>query len=194
MPLRGFAVRLLVCAGALLAAGCGSPPAQTLGQDPAGTSSGTAAPAPASSPWRLDGTVAPPTAAALQAFLQAGVAKAVPPGTAITVSCTAGPTAAGVHCTVTIAGTPVDYLATVISGTEVIAAPAVGVARLDQMRDAVRGKFAPDYPNPTIDCGPGVVMVVALDQELTCTISSQSRHGVAHIIITSKAGDFTVTP
>jgi hypothetical protein len=180
------------------AAGCGSTPASQATTGAFGIPTGSAASSSgtvAGSKFDTAFAVSPATVAALQATLAQQVKARMPAGTDVAASCPEVPKpGASVTCTVTIAGTPVDWQVTGRPDATVSAAPAVGLLRLDDARQAVLAKFAPDYQNATVDCGPGVVSVVKVDDELSCTITSGDRRGAAHVVVTDKFGAFVVTP
>ena len=139
--------------------------------------------------------VDPPTPPALQAALVAQAKAQVPPGTDVSATCPNTPAKPRdvVHCTVTIAGTAVDWLVSNQDGKIFDSQPAVGVLRLSDARAAVAKLFS-DFANPTVDCGPGVVVVVRMDQEVECTISSGDRQRAPHVVVTDSFGHFQVTP
>ena len=139
--------------------------------------------------------VDPLTPAALRNALVAQAKAQLPPGTDVSASCPTTPATphAVVHCMVTIAGTAVDWLVSNQDGKLFDSQPAVGVLRLSDARAAVAKLFS-DYANPTVDCGPGVVVVVRVDQEIGCEISSGDRQRGAHVVVTDSFGHFQVTP
>ena len=190
----GWAGWRLVAAGAAFGCGCGSSPS---GQASVGgfAPTGSVAPSTPSSVFESVGPVDPLTTAGLQSALVAQVTAQLPPGTQVSATCGDVPTTSrsSVHCTVTIAGTAVDWLVTNQQGTVVDSAPAVGLLRLADARAAVARLFS-DYANPTVDCGPGVVVVVKQDDEVQCVISSGAREHSAHVVVTDVYGHFQVTP
>lgn len=186
--------RATLVAVATLAFGCGSGPsgnASVGGFAP----SPDVAPATPSSVFESVVKVSPLTTDGLQGALVAQAKAQLPPGTDVSATCPTLPATPRSleHCTVTVAGTAVDWLVTNQDGTNVDSRPAVGVLRLGDARAAV-AKLFNDYVNPTIDCGPGVVMVVKTDQEIQCLISSGDRQQPAHVIVTDQYGHFDVTP
>ena len=183
-----------LAAGAALGCGCGSGPS---GQASEGgfAPSGNAARATPSSVFDAVLTVDPLTTAGLQSALVTQAAGQLEPATAVTAACTDVPATerSSVHCTVTIAGTAVDWLVTNQQGATVEAAPAVGVLRVADARAGVAALFK-DFADPTVDCGPGVVVVVKQDQELQCVITSGQRERSAHVVVTDGYGHFQVAP
>jgi hypothetical protein len=190
--------RVVACLGILvgaLAAGCGSPGsvASTGGNF---ESSPVPVYSPPSSAFGMVGPVTPATIAGLQAAITAQVGSVLPAGTKVSAACPSLPSTAGasVHCSVTIAGTAVDWLVIARDAITIDASPSVGLISVDAARKAVLTKFGALYQNPTVDCGQAAVVIVKMDDELTCDIHAGDLQHTVHIVVVDQFGGFTVTP
>jgi len=109
-------------------------------------------------------------------------------------ACVPATDGAGFVCSIGVEDVTVSWNVAVTSAGETQATPVAPAIEVARAVAAVRQEFASEGPVGSVDCGAPRVVILPVDEELTCTIVDGQRRRTVHVVVLDRDGSLRVVP